>query len=57
MSPLQASAAVYRQVIGQAYLLSSLELFWLCGWLSLAMVLLVWFARRPAPSDHIVAAD
>jgi len=57
MSPLQASAAMYRQVIGQAYLLSSLELFWICGLLSLAMVLLVWFARRPAPSDHIVAAD
>ena len=57
MSSLQASGSVYRQVIGQAYLLSSVELFWLCGWMSLAMVVLVWFARRPAPSDHIIAAD
>jgi DHA2 family multidrug resistance protein len=57
MSPLQAAAAIYRQVIGQAYLLSSIELFWLCGWMSLATVALVWFARRPAPSDHVIAVD
>jgi DHA2 family multidrug resistance protein len=56
-SPLQASGSIYRQLIGQSYLLSSIELFWLCGWMAFSMVVLVWFARRPAPSDHVVAAD
>jgi len=57
MSPLQATGAIYARVIGQSYLLSSVELFWLCGWISLATVALVWFARRPAPSDHVIAVD
>jgi DHA2 family multidrug resistance protein len=57
LAPLQAAGSVYRQVIGQAYLMSSLELFWLCGWMALSMIVLVWLARKPAPSDHIVAAE
>ena len=57
MNPLQSAASIYRQVIGQSYLLSSLELFWLCGWMSVLTIALVWFARRPAPSDHVVAMD
>ncbi len=53
----QAAGAIYTQVIGQSYLLSSVELFWLCGWMSLTTVALVWFARRPAPSDHVIAVE
>ena len=57
MSPGQALAQIGRTVINQAYLLSSIEIFWISGWISLALVALIWFARRPSPGDHAVAAD
>ena len=57
MSPLQAAGSVARQIVNQAYLLSSIELFWLCGWLAVAMIGVVWFTRRPKPSEHAIAAD
>jgi len=57
MSSVQALGAVGRSVINQAYLLSTLDIFWASGWLSLALIGIVWFARKPAPSQHVVAAD
>jgi len=57
MSPLQAAGSVMRQIANQAYLLASLELFWLCGWLALLTIAIVWLARKPAPSQHVAAAD
>jgi DHA2 family multidrug resistance protein len=57
MSPLQSAGAVMRQIVTQAYLLSSLELFWLSGWLAVLMIPVIWLCRRPAPSEHVVAAD
>jgi DHA2 family multidrug resistance protein len=51
-SPLQATGAILRQITGQAYLLSSLELFWLCGWIAIVLLGVVWMARKPAPADH-----
>lgn len=53
----QAAAAITHQVVAQSYLLSSTEIFWICGWLSMAMVALVWLVRRPAKMEAIVAAD
>lgn len=43
-----AAAATLRQVVNQAYLLSSVDLFWLSGWIALLLVPLCWIARRPA---------
>lgn len=57
LTPLQATGALYRQLTNQAYLLSSLELFWISSVLAAAMIAVVWLCRRPAPSDQIVAAD
>jgi len=57
LSQHQAAGAITGQMVGQAYLLSSIELFWICGWLSLAMIGLVWLARRPAAQNGPVAAD
>ena len=45
-SDLQGYGLVLRTITSQAYLMSSLDLFWLSGWLSLAMIGLVWLARR-----------
>ncbi|HEY0269497.1 MAG TPA: DHA2 family efflux MFS transporter permease subunit [Sphingomonas sp.] len=56
-SPQQAAGAVYRQVIDQAYLLSSIELFWICGWMAVVMIPVIWLCRRPAPSAVVHAAD
>jgi DHA2 family multidrug resistance protein len=57
MSPLQAAGAIMRQIGAQAYLLSSIELFWISCWMMLAMVAVVWFTRKATPSGHVVAAD
>jgi DHA2 family multidrug resistance protein len=57
MSPLQAAGSVMRQIANQSYLLSSLELFWICGWMALVTIAVIWIARKPAPSQHAVAAD
>jgi DHA2 family multidrug resistance protein len=57
MSPAQAIGSIARTVVNQAYLLSTLELFWISAWMAFAMIGLVWFTRRPQPTDHVVAAD
>jgi len=56
-SPGQAVGLVMRQIVGQAYLLSSLEIFWLCGWISIVLIGVVWMAKRPAPANHGPVAD
>ena len=58
MNATQAAAAVSRQLVGQAYLLAANDLFRLSSWLSLALIVLVWFCRRPSMSGGApVAAD
>lgn len=52
-----ALAALNKQMIGQAYLLSSIDYFWLSSWLTLAMIGLVWFTKRPKGAASHVAAD
>ncbi len=47
LQPLNAAALVLRNVVTQAYLLSTLDLFWLSGWLALALIVVIWMARRP----------
>jgi MFS transporter, DHA2 family, multidrug resistance protein len=43
-----ADAAVMKGVINQAYLLSSLDLFYLFGWTVLLLIPICWIAHRPA---------
>jgi DHA2 family multidrug resistance protein len=57
MDPLQSAAALMRQVINQAYLLSTNELSWICGWMALAMIAVVWVTHRPTPSGDVLVAD
>jgi DHA2 family multidrug resistance protein len=57
LSEHQAAGAVARQMIGQAYLLSSIELFWICGWLSFAMIGLVWLSSRPSAHAGAVGGE
>jgi DHA2 family multidrug resistance protein len=51
-----AAGALTQTMIGQAYLLSSLDIFYLSGWLAVAVVPLCWLVRRPASGGAAVAA-
>jgi MFS transporter, DHA2 family, multidrug resistance protein len=53
-----AAGVLTQSLVHQAYLLSSLDFFWISGWLSLIPLVLVWLARRPSGGGgHAVAAD
>jgi len=43
---LQSYTMLARSLSSQAYLLASLDLFWISGWLAVAMIGVVWLARR-----------
>ena len=51
-----SAAALNNTLVGQSYLLSSLDFFWISAWLSLAMVALVWLTRPTAAGSAVVAA-
>jgi DHA2 family multidrug resistance protein len=52
-----AAGFMTRWVIGQGYLLSSLDLFYLSGWLALILIPLCWMVPRPAGAGKALAAD
>ena len=54
---LAAPAAVLRQVVGQGYLLSSLDIFYVSGWVAILVVPLCWLVRRPLGGAAVVAAE
>jgi DHA2 family multidrug resistance protein len=57
MTGAKAYAALSGQLVQQAYLLSSDDLFWLSGWLALACIPLVWLAKRSISGGGPVVAD
>lgn len=54
---VQAAATITRQLVGQAYLLASDDLFRLSSWITAGLVGIVWLTRRPSPPQGPVAAD
>jgi DHA2 family multidrug resistance protein len=46
---LSAKAAVTRGMVGQAYLLASVDMFTVSAWLCLAAIVIVWLCRRADP--------
>ncbi|MGD9663731.1 MAG: DHA2 family efflux MFS transporter permease subunit [Novosphingobium sp.] len=48
-SSLQGSAIIMREIVVQAYLLASTDLFYICGWLSLFMIGVLWLTSKPKP--------
>ena len=52
----QSIAVLTRGLVNQAYLLSSLDYFWISAWLCLAMIIPVWFAHRPTGGAPAAAA-
>jgi DHA2 family multidrug resistance protein len=57
LSDLGAKAAITQEMVAQAYLLASVDLFELSAWLSLASAVLVWFCRKTKPAARLVAPD
>jgi DHA2 family multidrug resistance protein len=57
LSDQAAAGLITRGVVGQGYLLSSLDLFYISGWIALALISLCWFVVRPAGSGpaHVAA--
>ena len=54
----QAYALLARNLTQQAYLVASDDLFWISGWLSIAMIAVVWAAKRSiSGGGPPVAAD
>lgn len=53
----QSYAMIVRTLENQAYLMSSIDLFWISAWLSIAMVVVVWLARRSAGGGAPAVAD
>ena len=51
-----AAGAMTRGLISQSYLLSSLDLFYLSGWLCVLLIPLCFLVRRPAVHGEVVAA-
>jgi DHA2 family multidrug resistance protein len=52
-----AAGALTQGLIHQAYLLSSLDYFWISGWITLIPVALLWLARKPKGAGPAVAAE
>jgi DHA2 family multidrug resistance protein len=57
LTDLQATAAIAHQMVGQAYLLASTDLFQGSAWLCVALIATVWITRRPAALEGPIAAD
>jgi DHA2 family multidrug resistance protein len=59
LSELSAKAAVTHGMVGQAYLLASVDIFTVSAWLCLAAIVIVWFCRKSEPHGPLplTAAD
>jgi DHA2 family multidrug resistance protein len=55
--PQAAVGVIARSLTQQAYVMSSLDYFWLSGWLTLTPLVLLWLTRRPAGRGPAVAAE
>ena len=57
LTQMQAHEQLSRAISHQAYMLATNDIFWVSGWIFLALLLLVWFARPPFVASKAVAAE
>ncbi len=57
LSMAQSLGVLGRNLVNQAYMLSSLDFFWISGWLCFAVLPLVWLTRRSVGGGGHAAAD
>lgn len=53
----QSIGVLTHTLNGQAYLLSSLDYFWISAWMCFALIGIVWFTQRPVGGGVTAAAD
>jgi MFS transporter, DHA2 family, multidrug resistance protein len=46
-----------QNLVHQAYLLSSLDYFWISGWISLVPLGLIWLTHKPSGAAPRVVAE
>jgi MFS transporter, DHA2 family, multidrug resistance protein len=54
---LKSLGVITHALINQSYLLSSLDIFWISGWLSAAMLGIVWLSKRTVADSSITAPE
>jgi DHA2 family multidrug resistance protein len=52
----QSLRVLARGLESQAYLMSSIDIFWISGWISLALIAVVWFAKPTINRGNVVVA-
>ncbi len=57
LSEAQSIGALTRTLAGQAYLMSALDFFWICGWISFIVIGVIWMTRRPRGAGPVAAGD
>ena len=57
LSELSAKAAVARGMVGQAYLLASVDIFTVSAWLCLVAIVIVWLCRKAQPHGPAPLVD
>ena len=54
---LKSFGVVTHALINQAYLLSSLDIFWISGWFSVAMLAIVWLSKRTIADKNLAPPE
>ena len=57
LSDTAAAGVLTRTLVNQGYLLSSLDLFYLSAWLTVAIIPLCWLVRKPSGAPVAAGAD
>jgi DHA2 family multidrug resistance protein len=61
MTDTQAAGVLVREMVAQAYLLSTTELSWISGWASLVLMVILWIPKKPrtgaGPAPVIAGGD
>ena len=53
----QSYGFIERAITVQAYMLSTMDVFWIAGWIFLSLIPLIWLARPPFTHGHGAAAE
>jgi DHA2 family multidrug resistance protein len=57
LSDLAGKSALTHNMVGQAYLLASIDIFYVSAWLCLLAVVLIWFCHRAKQATPVALAD
>jgi DHA2 family multidrug resistance protein len=57
MPPDQIHAVLERILAGQANMLATNDVFWLCAWLMIVLIPVIWFARPPFGRTRVGAVE